>query len=106
MELERIPVLWWTFCRGLQASDELAARLWDHLPDRDKVRWELSVLARRAGSLRGATVRAKRLGKVLTPAALMGACVSLEPEGQARSPGIRLVETNILRLTQQGEWIW
>jgi len=106
MEVARVPELWLVFCRGLQASDELARQLWPHLQNRDAIKWQLDVLARRAGSLRAATTRTRRLGRILTPAALMAACVSLEPEGRARSPGIRLVETNILRLTHQGEWIW
>jgi hypothetical protein len=107
MGLKAPPDLWFVFCcRGLGASEELAARLWDHVRNREAVRWQLNVLRSRAGSLRGATARTHRLGKVLTPAILMAACVSLEPEGQLRSPEIRQVEASILRLTQQGDWLW
>jgi hypothetical protein len=106
MELEHVPQLWLTFCRGLQANDELACQLWDHVKHRDAIKWQLAVLGARAGSLRGATARTKRLCQILTPALLMDACIALEPEGQVRSPAIRLVEANILRLTHQGEWIW
>ena len=100
------PELWYVFCRGLGASQGLATRLWDHVRNQAAIRWQLDVLRSRAGSLRGAEVRTKRFGKVLTPAILMAACVSLEPEGQLRSAEIRLVESNILRLTHQGDWRW
>jgi hypothetical protein len=106
MELEHVPDLWLTFCHGLQASDELARQLWDHVKHRDQIRWQLEVLARRAGSLRGATTRTKRLCRILTPTIMMKACIALEPEGHVRSKAIRKVEAHILRLTHQGEWIW
>jgi hypothetical protein len=106
MELEGVPELWLTFCRGLQASDELATKLWGHVQNRDQVKWQLNVLRTRAGSLRGATVRTQRFAKVLKPATLMAACVALEPEGRPRSREIRRFESNILRLTHQGEWRW
>jgi len=63
-------------------------------------------LRTRAGSLRGATVRTQRFSKVLTPAVLMAASVALEPEGRPRSREIRQFESNILRLTNQGDWRW
>jgi hypothetical protein len=100
------PELWFLFCRGLGASEELAARLWGHVRNRDAIKWQLDVLRTRAGSLRGATARTQRLGKVLTPAILMAASVALEPEGRLRSPEILQFESNVLRLTQGGSWRW
>jgi hypothetical protein len=106
MELETVPALWFTFLAGLGASEELAARLWNHVKHRDQNSWQLEVLRTRAGSLRGATTRTKRLTKILTPAVMMAATVSLEPEGHVRSPEIRRVEGNILQMTREGSWVW
>jgi hypothetical protein len=104
------PGLWFVFLRGLTAETALARQLWEHLPDRDAVLWQLQlvqarVLAHKPGA---AVERVRRLAQVLAPAKLMDACTRLAPESRTERPeDIRRIEAAILAMVdREGKWKW
>jgi hypothetical protein len=100
--------LWFLFCQSLfQADRDLAELLWDHIPNRGAVLWQLQIMESRGADSRIAHDRARRLGAILTPRALLAAALAVAPEGQPRSEAVRNFEDNVLRITNpDGTWIW
>jgi hypothetical protein len=104
------PGLWYVFLQGLTATPALARQLWDVLPDRDAVLWQLQLVEARAQAHRpaAAVARVRRLAQVLTSSMLMEACARLAPETHSeRPPDIRQIEEAILQMIDhEGKWKW
>jgi hypothetical protein len=102
------PEYWHLLCYSMfQTGRELAAQLWDHLPQADAVAWQLKIMEARGKDYRVALNRTRRLAAILSPQMLFQASLALEPEGRPRSQAIRQFEEAVMRLTnREGAWRW
>ena len=101
--------LWFLFCERLfKTGPDLARQLWEHVPNRGAVTWQLQIMQARGGDLRVAEERTRRLAGILSPQSLLAAALLVEPEGRGeRSEAVRLFEKNVLNITTaDGSWRW
>ena len=104
MEL-KVPDYWYRLCETMFATGQgLAERLWSHIPQAEKVAWELRRMQDRGTNYRAILNRTRRLAQVLPPKDLLAAAARLEPEGTPRSKEIRRFEEKVLALCDQGNW--